>query len=176
MTWRPHANGSIVTESRLALLPWLSLSALITAADQVTKWLVVQHLEVGDRVQVLPIFSWVRWHNDGAAFSLLSGGAGRWFFVVLALGFAVFIIYELRRLPVPGRLMACAYALILGGAIGNGFDRLILGYVVDFTLVHYGDWYFPAFNVADASLTLGAACWLWALLLEHLHERRARAA
>jgi signal peptidase II len=72
--------------------------------------------------------------------------------------------------------MGCAYALILGGALGNGFDRLTLGYVVDFTLVHYGDWYFPAFNVADASLTVGAACWLWVLLLEFRQQRRAQGA
>lgn len=165
-----------MVESRVSLLPWLSIAALIVAADQATKWLVMRYLQVGERIDVLPVFSWVHWHNDGAAFSMFSGAGGRWFFVALALGFAVFIIYELRRLPIPGRLMGCAYALILGGALGNGFDRLTLGYVVDFTLVHYGDWYFPAFNVADASLTVGAACWLWVLLLEFRQQRRAQGA
>ena len=165
---------SATTEERVALLPWLSLAGVIVLADQISKWVVVKYLAVGERVDVLPIFSWVRWHNDGAAFSLFSGSGGRWFFVALAVGFAIFIIYELRRLPVPGRLMGWAYALILGGALGNGFDRLTLGYVVDFTLVHYQDWYFPAFNVADASLTFGAACWLWALLLDYREQRRER--
>lgn len=165
-----------MTEARTRLLPWLSLAAVVLVADQVSKWLVVSNLELGERVQLLPVFSWVRWHNDGAAFSMFSGAGGRWFFVALAAGFAVFIIYELRRLPVPGRLMGWAYALILGGALGNGVDRLSLGYVVDFTLVHYGEWYFPAFNVADASLTIGAGCWLLAMLLDYLHQRRAPAA
>jgi len=163
-----------MTEGRATLLPWLALSALIVIADQLTKWLVVQNLQLGERLQILPIFSWVRWHNDGAAFSFFSGGGGRWFFVALAVVFSVFIVYELRRLPVPNRLMRYAYALILGGALGNGLDRLTVGYVVDFTLLHYGEWYFPAFNVADAALTVGAGCWIWTLLLEYLHERRLR--
>ena len=165
-----------MTEPRARLLPWLSIAGLVLVADQLSKWVVVQNLYLGERVDVFSFFGWVRWHNDGAAFSMLSGAGGRWFFVALAAGFGAFIIYELRRLPVNGRLMCWAYALILGGALGNGVDRLAHGYVVDFVLVHYQDWYFPAFNVADASLSAGAACWLWVLLQEYLQQRRARAA
>ena len=80
---------------------WLGLSAFVVALDQLTKWYVTVTLAHGERIEVLPIFSWVRWHNDGAAFSILAGSGGwqRWFFVTLAAAFTVFIIYELRRLP-----------------------------------------------------------------------------
>ena len=93
-------------------------------------------------------------------------------FVALAVAFAAFIVWELRRLPVDGRLMGWAYALILGGALGNGADRLFSGYVVDFVLVHYGSWHFPAFNVADSALTVGAAIWIGSILLDYLADRR----
>lgn len=152
------------------------MSLVVVAADQLSKWVVTTSLMLGERVAVLPFFSWVRWHNDGAAFSMFSGAGGRWFFVALAVGFTIFIIYELRRLPLPGRLMGWAYALILGGALGNGVDRLLHGYVVDFVLVHHGDWYFPAFNVADSSLTVGAALWILALVREYMAQRGAREA
>ena len=127
---------------------WLVISAVVIALDQLSKWYVTVTLAHGERVAVLPVFSWVRWHNDGAAFSFLSGSGGwqRWFFVALALAFTVFILYELRRLAVTDRLMGVVYGLILGGALGNMIDRLHAGHVVDFILVHYGDWYFPAFN------------------------------
>lgn len=147
---------------------WYALSAAVVVADQLSKWWVVRNLALGERVDVLPVFSWVRWHNDGAAFSLLSGAGGRWFFVALAALFAVFIIYELRRLPVQSGIMGWVYGLILGGAVGNGIDRLLTGYVVDFVLVHYRDWHFPAFNVADSALTVGATLWIGALVIERI--------
>lgn len=154
------------------MLKWLGLSLVVVVLDQATKWWVVNELRLGERADWLPFLSWVRWHNDGAAFSLLSGAGGRWFFVGLAVVFAAFIIWELRRLPVDGRLMGWAYALILGGALGNGADRLLSGYVVDFVLVHYGAWHFPAFNVADSALTVGAAIWIGSILLDYLADRR----
>ena len=120
----------------------------------------------------------MRWHNDGAAFSILAGSGGwqRWFFVSLAAAFTVFIIYELRKLPVGDRLMGLVYGLILGGALGNGIDRLLHGYVVDFIRFHYERWGFPAFNVADIALFIGASLWIFLLFMEFLRERREKAA
>ena len=157
---------------------WLGLSALVVALDQLTKWYVTVTLAHGERVEVLPIFSWVRWHNDGAAFSFLAGSGGwqRWFFVALAAAFTVFIVYELRKLPAGDRLMGLVYGLILGGALGNGIDRLLHGYVVDFIRFHYDRWGFPAFNVADIALFCGASLWILLLFLEFLRERRERTA
>lgn len=141
---------------------WFAVAAAVMALDQGTKWLASAELALGERVAVLPFFSWVLWHNDGAAFSIMSGLGGwqRWFFVALAGGFSIFIIYELRRLRVGDWPQGLAYGLILGGALGNLIDRLANGYVVDFILFHYKSWYFPAFNVADAALTCGAALWI----------------
>ncbi len=155
------------------LLAWLSFSGLVVMLDQLTKWFVTSNMQLGDHIPVWPIFSWVRWHNEGAAFSMLSDGGGwqRWFFVALACGFTAFIIYELRRLQVTERFMAFVYALILGGALGNMIDRLFQGYVVDFILFYYRDWYFPAFNVADMALSCGAVLWIGYLIVE---SRRAR--
>lgn len=156
------------------MLKWVGLGALVVVLDQLTKAYVVRTLEFGDLVPVLPVFSWVRWHNEGAAFSMLSDAAGwqRWFFVVLAIGFVAFILYELRRLPADQKLMGWVYGLIGGGAVGNLIDRLLQGYVVDFVLLHYDRFYFPAFNVADMALSCGAALWIWVMLTEYLRDRR----
>jgi signal peptidase II len=159
------------------MLKWLGLAGLVVVLDQVMKAWVVRSLEFGELVPVLPVLSWVRWHNEGAAFSMLSDAAGwqRWFFVVLAIGFVAFIVYELRRLPADQKLMGWVYGLIAGGAVGNLIDRLLQGYVVDFVLLHYDRYYFPAFNVADMALTLGAGLWIFAMLSEYLRERRSQA-
>lgn len=145
---------------------WMAVAGLVMALDQGTKWLASAALALGERVAVLPFFSWVLWHNDGAAFSIMSGLGGwqRWFFVALAGGFSIFIVYELRRLRVGDWPQGLAYGLILGGALGNMIDRLTSGYVVDFILFHYGSWYFPAFNLADAALTCGAALWILCMI------------
>lgn len=163
-------------EDRGAWYRWLGISLLVVAADQLSKWYVTTTLAHGEQVYVLPIFSWVRWHNDGAAFSLLAGSGGwqRWFFVALAAAFIVFIVIELKKLPVTDRLMGLIYGLILGGALGNGIDRLVHGYVVDFIRFHYGSWGFPAFNVADICLFIGAALWILLLLLTFFRERREK--
>jgi signal peptidase II len=166
-------ESTLATDSRW--YRWLGLSAVLVGLDQITKWYVTELLAHGERIHVLPIFSWVRWHNDGAAFSFLSGGGGwqRWFFICLAVVFTVFIVTELRRLVVTDRVMGLVYGLILGGALGNMTDRLVHGYVVDFILVHYRDWYFPAFNVADISLFIGASLWILLMLITYLREKRA---
>jgi signal peptidase II len=159
------------------MLKWLSLGALVAVVDQLTKATVTRALEHGDLVPVLPFFTLVRWHNEGAAFSMLSDAAGwqRWFFVVLAVGFLAFIVYELRRLPGDQKMMGWVYGLIAGGAAGNLIDRVLQGHVVDFLLFHYDRFYFPAFNVADIALSVGAALWIWVMLSEYRRERRKQA-
>ena len=156
-----------------ALVKWLGVGALVVALDQLTKWWVTRLLELGEEVPVLPFFSWVRWHNEGAAFSMLSqaGGWQRWFFVVLAVVFVGFIVYELRRLPAEHRVMGLVYGLVAGGAVGNLIDRVMHGYVVDFILVHYRSNYFPAFNLADSALTVGAALWIGLAIGDYLKQR-----
>jgi len=148
---------------------WLSIAAGVVLLDQLTKLMVVSQLAYQERISVLPFFSWVRWHNEGAAFSFLAdaGGWQRWFFVVLAVGFSAFVVYELRRLPAGERAMGWVYALILGGALGNLVDRLNYGHVVDFILFHYQVYYFPAFNVADSALFCGAALWIMLMIMEY---------
>ncbi len=147
---------------------WLALALLLFGLDQLSKYWVVTQLAYQERIEVLPFFSWVRWHNDGAAFSFLSGAGGwqRWFFVALAVGFSAYLIYELARLPKNEKVMGWVFSLILGGALGNLTDRLLNGYVVDFILVHYEQYYFPAFNLADSSLFCGAALWIIVMILQ----------
>jgi signal peptidase II len=101
----------------------------------------------------------VRWHNEGAAWSFLSeaGGWQRWFFTTLGIGVSLGILVWLRQLPVKGQgRVAAGLALVMAGALGNVIDRVHLGYVVDFIKVHYGQWVFPAFNLADSAITIGA--------------------
>ena len=146
-------------------LPWLGVALAIFIADQFTKVLIVGYYSLGDSTYITSFFNVVRAHNTGAAFSFLAGASGwqRWFFTAIGLAAAVFIIWMLRS-HAGQRLFSFALACILGGAIGNVVDRLIHGYVVDFVQVHWRGWYFPAFNVADAGITVGAAC----LILDEL--------
>ncbi len=154
------------------MVRWLSITACVLVADRVTKWFVADVMALGDRIAVLPIFSWTHLQNPGAAFSMFAdaGGWQRWFFVLLAIGFSAYLLYELRRIVVPAnvveRLAAWGYALIMGGALGNMWDRATHGYVVDFALVHWRDYYFPAFNVADSAITIGASLWILSMVLE----------
>ncbi len=151
----PRASG-------LSLLGWLALAALIIVADQATKWLIVGHYRLGDYTPVTGFFNIVRAHNTGAAFSFLAGAAGwqRWFFTVIGAAAAIFIIWLLRQ-HAGQRLFSFALALLLGGAVGNVIDRLQHGYVVDFLDFYWSGWHFPAFNVADSAITIGAACLIW---------------
>ena len=158
---------------KLHLLRWLGLGSFVLTLDQLTKWWVQSNFFLHERLDVYSWFSWVRWHNEGAAFSLLNsaGGWQRWFFVVLAIVFVGFILVELWQMPARDRWMGWAYGLSLGGARGNFVDRLTDGYVVDFILVHYQDYYFPAFNVADSALFLGAVLWIWRMVMDSRHHR-----
>lgn len=140
-------------------MQWLWLSIGVIALDQLTKWLIEQRLELFDQIDLLPVLALKLLYNEGAAFSFLSTASGwqKWFFIVLALTISVVIIVWLYRLPAKGQAwLAAALALVVGGALGNVIDRMVHGHVIDFILVHYGAWYFPAFNVADSAITVGA--------------------
>lgn len=135
---------------------WLWLSALVIAADQVTKQLVVNNMALFDRLNLTPFLNLVYVHNTGAAFSSFAGAAP-WFFVALSVAVSVGILIWLRRHPHDQHLIAVALALILGGALGNAIDRATRGYVIDFIDVYAGSWHWPAFNVADSAICIGAA-------------------
>ena len=140
------------------LLPWLGIAFIIILVDQFTKTLILADFQLGDSRSVTSFFNVVRVHNTGATFSFLAGASGwqRWFFVGLGLVAAGFIVWMLRRHG-EQRLFGWALALILGGALGNVIDRLLHGYVVDFIQLHYGNAYFPSFNMADSAISVGAA-------------------
>ena len=139
-------------------LRWLWLAAIVVAADQATKIVASGMLELHRPVAVAPFVNLTLTHNTGAAFSLLSGAGGwqRWLFVALAIAVSAFIVAWLRGLPRTERWVACALALLLGGALGNLWDRLVHGVVVDFVDVYYGAYHWPAFNVADTAICIGA--------------------
>lgn len=136
---------------------WLWLSLFIVALDQSSKWVVDHTLQLYQSVPLMPSFQLTYLRNEGAAFSFLSsaGGWQRWFFVALALTSSVAIGIWLGRLNRTQTREAIGWALVLGGAIGNLIDRLIWGYVIDFLDVYYGNWHWPAFNVADSAITVG---------------------
>lgn len=145
-----------------ALRKWLALALLIIVADHVTKFWVSSTLDYQEAVPVLPFFSLVLVHNTGAAFSFLAdaGGWQRWFFIAVGVIATVVIVRLLHRHAHETRL-AFALALVLGGALGNVIDRVIFGYVVDFLYFHYQSFHWPAFNVADSAITVGAVLLVW---------------
>lgn len=148
---------------------WLLLSLAVAAADQYTKHLIMQNLIEFERMVLLPVLEFMRLHNEGAAFSFLSGAGGwqRWLFIGIGLAVGTGIVAWIVRLPAKGRsLLVAGLAFVLGGAIGNVTDRILWGHVVDFIRVHYQDWYFPAFNVADSSISIGVALLLLDSLLD----------
>jgi len=145
------------------MLKWLWLTALIFALDLATKFWVSSTLSLYEVVPVNSFFNIVLAHNSGAAFSFLAdaGGWQRWFFTAIALLVSVVIVVWLKRLPVNEKLQAVGLASILGGALGNVFDRIAHGYVVDFLDFHYKSYHWPAFNVADMAIMMGAALLIW---------------
>ena len=149
---------------------WLWLALGIIIIDQWTKSLIVSNFDEFDSVTLLPVLDFMRLHNTGAAFSFLSDASGwqRWMFTGLGIVVSAGIFVWLRRLPARGQtLLAASLALIMGGALGNVIDRVLWGHVIDFIRVHYQQWYFPAFNVADSAITVGAAL----LILDSLIHR-----
>ena len=139
--------------------PWLLWALVIIGVDQVTKQMILSHYQYGDWTPITGFFNIVRAHNTGAAFSFLAdaGGWQRWGFTAFGLVAALFIVWQLRQHP-GQRLFAFSLSSILGGAIGNVVDRLQHGYVVDFLDFHLGGRHFPAFNLADSAITVGAVC------------------
>lgn len=142
--------------------PWLGVAGLVIVIDQVTKQAVLQHFLPGEGVVITSFFNLILAFNRGAAFSFLAeaGGWQKWFFVILATGISVWIVGMLRKHSAE-TLLALALSLILGGALGNVIDRLIYGAVVDFLDFHAAGWHFPAFNVADSAITVGAILLVW---------------
>lgn len=143
---------------------WLPLSFALVVFDQWTKGWIERHYELGEYT---PVFSWldiIRLHNPGAAFSFLAdaGGWQRWFFTIFAVGVSVMLVVWLRKVRLTTEpILAIALALVLSGAVGNVIDRIEHGYVVDFIHVHWQQAYFPAFNIADSAITVGAILLLW---------------
>lgn len=135
---------------------WLSISAVVIALDLYTKHLVQQAFQHGDKLTMTFFFDLVRHHNEGAAFSFLAdaGGWQKWFFTAVAAGASIFIIHLLKKHHTQ-TLFSFGLALVLGGAIGNLYDRVTLGYVVDFLSLHIDQLYWPAFNVADSAIVVG---------------------
>jgi signal peptidase II len=169
-----------MTERRLLSLrsgasDWLWVSAIVIVLDQISKHAIVRNLTEFDEIVLLPVLSIVRLHNEGAAFSILSDASGwqRWFFTLLGIAVSIGIFVWLRRLPARGQhVLAAGLAFVLGGALGNVIDRVMWGHVIDFIRVHYGGWSFPAFNVADSAITVGAALIILDNVLEWRREKR----
>jgi signal peptidase II len=149
-------------------LRWLWLALAVIVADQLTKHLIVAAFRPGEELPLAPFASLILAFNRGAAFSFLAGGTGwqRWLFALIAVAACAVMAWLLAR---GGRPLFCAgLALIIGGALGNLYDRLTLGHVVDFILLHWRGWYYPAFNVADSAITIGAG----ALILDSFRRPR----
>jgi len=146
----------------LTMLKWLWLSLLAVILDQASKLVIDGSMQLYQSIPVTPFFSLTYVHNTGAAFSFLSdaGGWQRWAFAGLALTISIVIAVWLTKLQKHETLLAVALSLILGGAVGNLIDRLAYGYVIDFLDVYYGNWHWPAFNIADSAITLGVALML----------------
>ena len=156
---------------------WLWIALLIIVADQLTKVWIQRSLELYETIEVLPVLNIYHTFNRGAAWSFLATADGwqRWMFSLLAIGVSVALIVWLRRLATASQpLLVAGLVLIVGGALGNLIDRLYLGHVVDFVSVHWGDAYFPAFNVADSAISIGAGLVIVDSLRDALRERRSR--
>ncbi len=140
------------------LMLWLGLASVVVLLDQLSKITMSRLLAYGESEVITSYFNLVMVYNQGAAFSFLStqGGWQRWFFSALAAGVSVFIIWMLKK-NAQQRMFCWSLSLILGGAVGNLIDRIAYGHVIDFLDFHIGGWHWPAFNVADGAITIGAA-------------------
>ena len=146
----------------LGWMRWLGVSAAIVALDLATKAWVSHAFVPGEVKQVTPFFNLVLMHNTGAAFSLLADASGwqRWFFTIVAIAISAAIVYTLSR-NAENPWLCASLSLVLGGALGNLYDRLTLGHVVDFVQLHAAGYYWPAFNVADSAISVGVAILVW---------------
>lgn len=152
------------------MLRWLSISAVIVAVDLYTKHLIQQAFVYGEHWPVTGFFDLVRYHNEGAAFSFLAdaGGWQKWFFTAISVVAIAVITYLLKKNP-HNKLFCWGLALVLGGAVGNLYDRITLGYVVDFLYFYYQQFAWPAFNVADSAICVGVGL----LLLDSVKQSAA---
>ena len=152
---------------------WIALALVLIGIDQFSKQYFEQHFEYLQRVNVLPVFDFILIYNQGAAFSMLADGTGwqRWFFLLLGLAASAFILFLLRKHR-EQPLFCLALALILAGALGNVIDRTLYGHVIDFLLFYWNDAYFPAFNLADTFITIGAVLLVLDELLRYLRNKR----
>jgi len=153
----------------------LIVAVIIVALDQWTKHLASTELSYGLPVEILPVFNLTLQHNTGAAFSFLAdaGGWQRWFFTIVSAVVSIVLVVWISRLRSEQLLMIASLSCILGGAMGNLWDRVVLGYVVDFISVHYESSYFPAFNIADAAITIGAALMILDMILNPEQHKSA---
>ena len=140
------------------MLKWTWIAVVVIILDQITKIAATANLQMYQPIEVIPFFNLTLAHNTGAAFSFLAdaGGWQRWFFAVLATGVSIFLFFWIKKLKPEEKTMAITLSLILGGAIGNLIDRVRFGYVVDFLDVYVGDAHWPAFNIADSAISIGA--------------------
>jgi signal peptidase II len=165
-------NMPLVAQRNRSVI-WLLLSALVVLVDQLSKLYIASHFGEFEFTALLPVLDITLLHNVGAAFSFLANASGwqRWLFIGLALSVSLAIVVWLVRMPRgTSPFLAGGLALVLGGALGNVVDRIRLGYVIDFIHFHWDRAYFPAFNVADSAITVGAAC----LLLDALFDSKRK--
>ena len=146
-----------MSQQNIPFLRCMAIAVITLLLDQASKWLALSQLQIGNPEEVLPFFNWLLLFNPGAAFSFLAQSSGwqRWFFTTLGLLACIYIVHMLRKHQ-DERLLCVALSLILGGAAGNVLDRLMYGAVVDFIDLHYANWHWPAFNVADSAICIGA--------------------
>ncbi len=144
------------------MLKWLSISATVIVLDLLTKYWIQQSFSYGEHLTVTSFFELVRYHNTGAAFSFLAnaGGWQKWFFSAISVCVSAYLFYLLTQAQ-HNKLFSIGVALVLGGAIGNLYDRMTLGYVVDFLLFHYQGLAWPAFNIADSAICVGVGLLIW---------------
>lgn len=152
-------------------LRWIWLSIIIIILDQFSKYYVSYNMYLGESIKVIPFLNLTLAHNRGSAFSFLdqAGGWQLWFFTGVAVLICVVIGYWLSKLPRQQHWTACALSLIFGGALGNVFDRMLHGYVIDFIDFYIGNWHWPIFNVADSAIVIGVLM----LILEALRKKKS---
>jgi signal peptidase II len=150
---------------KLSFIRCLAIASITLLLDQLTKWWALSNLQLGVPEPVLPFLNWLLLFNPGAAFSFLAQGSGwqRWFLTVLGLAASVYIVWLLRK-SLGDQMLCWALSLILGGALGNVLDRIMYGAVVDFIDVYYTNWHWPAFNIADSAICIGAGLLIWSEL------------
>lgn len=172
----PKLMAGLKIRTQLPML-WYRVALLVVIGDQLTKRWVEYKLKFQAPIELLPVLEFGYAENRGAAFSFLhdAGGWQRWFFTAIAAIVSVVVVIWMARLKRHQGLLLASLSLVLGGAIGNLIDRVRLGYVIDFISVHWSDHYFPAFNVADSAITIGAGLMLLDMFLNpHHHNTGAK--